>query len=79
MFADGAAIRARTLRRAMLQPDRYPAAALAEWPDADRAHAIRGNPRRIRQLCLGAYPRRACCEQAGEQLGALLWGLGVQP
>src|SRR5262249_21608965 len=37
-------LRARTIRRAMLRPDRYLATALAEWPDADLARATRADP-----------------------------------
>ncbi len=37
MPRDHQALRACTLRRAMLRPDRYLATALAEWPDEDLA------------------------------------------
>jgi hypothetical protein len=36
-------VRAHTFRRAILRPDRYLAAALAEWPDGDLAYATRGD------------------------------------
>jgi hypothetical protein len=59
------------IRQAMLQPDRYLAAVLAEWPAEDLATAIRADPRRIWQLRLGSCPRRACWEHDVEQLATL--------
>jgi hypothetical protein len=50
-------LRAHTIRRAMLRPDRYLAAALAEWPDEDLAYATRADPTRVWQLRLCSYPR----------------------
>jgi hypothetical protein len=57
MLADQPALRARVLRRAMRQPDRFLAAALAEIPDADLAAATGADPRRVYRLRLCGYPR----------------------
>lgn len=54
---DHQALRAHTIRRAMLQPDRYLAAALAEWPDEDLAYATGALPGQVWQLRLCGYPR----------------------
>ncbi|SRR5713101_5546689 len=47
---DHQALRAHTIRRAMLHPDRYLAAVLAEIPDEDLAYAIGALPGRVWQL-----------------------------
>lgn len=57
MPLDHQALRAHTIRRAMLHPDRYLAAVLAEWPDEDLAHATGALPDQVWQLRLCGYPR----------------------
>jgi hypothetical protein len=44
----------------MLHPDRYIAAALAEWSDEDLAAAIGADPSKVWRLRLCSYPRRFC-------------------
>jgi hypothetical protein len=39
--------RAQLIRRAMLHPERYLAAALAEWPDEDLAASCGAAPARV--------------------------------
>ena len=64
--------RAQTLRRAMLRPDRYLAAALAEWPDEDLAYATRADPARVWQLRLCGYPRTDRWDRETQLLAALV-------
>ena len=71
-LADNPALPARTLRRAMLRPDRYLAAALAEWPDEDLAYATRADPRQVWRLRLCGYPRRDRWQQDMQQLARLV-------
>jgi hypothetical protein len=84
------ALRAHTIRRAMLRPDRYLAAALAEWPDEDLAYATRADPVKVWQLRLCGYPRADRWHRETQQLAALvdadvgllrttLRALGVRP
>jgi hypothetical protein len=84
------ALRAHTIRRAMLRPDRYLAAALAEWPDEDLAYATRADPTRVWQLRLCGYPRADHWHRETQLLAALvdadvgllrvvLRSLGVRP
>jgi hypothetical protein len=54
---DHRALRAHTIRRAMLQPDRYLAAALGEIPDVELASAIGALPGQVWRLRLCGYPR----------------------
>src|SRR5438046_1384660 len=68
------AVRAYTIRRAMLRPDRYVAAALAEWPDEDLAYAMRADRATVWRLRLCGYPRAgwwaptsACCGRSCER------------
>jgi hypothetical protein len=79
-----------TIRRAMLRPDRYLAAALAEWPDEDLAYAIRSDPATVWKLRLCGYPRAdrwhhdtvqfaALVGAAVGLLRTLLRALGVRP
>jgi hypothetical protein len=74
----------------MLRPDRYLAAALAEWPDEDLAYAMRADPARVWQLRLCGYPRADRWHRETQQLAALVGAdvgllramlrvLGVQP
>jgi hypothetical protein len=88
--ADDSAVRARALRRAMRQPDRYLAAALAEWTDEALATELGADPHRMWQLRLASYPRAdprsltiqayaALLETTVEQLTALLQRRGVIP
>jgi hypothetical protein len=56
-LADEPDLRATLLRHAMLRPERYLAAALAELADEDLAAAIGADPRKVWQLRLCAYPR----------------------
>jgi hypothetical protein len=60
LFPDEPRIRARLLRWAMLHPDRYIAAALAEWSDEDLAAVIAADPIKVWRLRLCGYPRRFC-------------------
>lgn len=73
---DHQALRAHTLRRAMLRPDRYLAAALAEWPDEDLAYATRADLATVWKLRLCGYPRAdrwpAETAQLAAQLAALV-------
>jgi hypothetical protein len=84
------AVRAYTIRRAMLRPDRYLAAALAEWPDEDLAYAMRADRATVWRLRLAGYPRvdrwardtRALAALVGADVGLLrttLRALGVRP
>ena len=90
MLADDAAPRAHSLRRAMLQPDRYLAAALAEWPDDHLADAMQADPGKIRRLRLSGPPRPSHWHRDTRRLAALVDAdpgllrivlrlLGVQP
>jgi hypothetical protein len=90
MLADDSALRAQSLRRAMLRPDRYLAAALAEWPDEDLAYARRADPVQVWRLRLCGYPRSDRWHHDTQQLAALvgadvgllrtlLRALGVRP
>jgi hypothetical protein len=83
-------LRAHTLRRAMLRPDRYLAAALAEWPDEDLAYATRADLATVWKLRLAGYPRSdrwpADTAQLAAAVGAdvgllrtVLRALGVRP
>jgi hypothetical protein len=65
-------LRAHTLRRAMLRPDRYLAAALAEWPDEDLAYAMRADPGKVWHLRLGSYPRADRWHANTQQLADLV-------
>jgi hypothetical protein len=76
MLADDPPLRAHTLRRAMLRPDRYLAAALAEWPDEDLAYATRAEPGQVWRLRLCGYPRADRWPHDTAQLAALV-GAGV--
>lgn len=89
-FADDPALRARTICQAMLRPDRYLSAALAEWPDEDLAYATRADPAAVWQLRLCGYPPadrwHAETAQLARLVGAdvgllrtLLRALGVPP
>jgi hypothetical protein len=49
--------RAYLLRQAMQRPEKYLAAALAEWPDEDLAYAMRADPGKVWQLRLCNYPQ----------------------
>jgi len=84
------ALRAQAIRRAMRQPDRYLAAALAEWTDEALTAELGTDPRHMWQLRLASYPcgeRGALTIQAYaalldtdvERLAALLLRLGVHP
>ena len=90
MVADGRAHRARLLRRAMLQPDRYLAAALAEIPDEDLAAELGADRRQVWRLRFASYPRAdrwdlgleafaALLDTDVERLAALLQRVGVRP
>jgi hypothetical protein len=90
MAADDPTLRARALRRAMRQPNRYLAAALAEWTDEALAAELGTAPDRMWQLRLASYPRAdprdltiqayaALLETTMEQLTALLQRRGVIP
>src|SRR5438270_27517 len=68
----GSVDRAQTLRRAMLRPDRYLAAALAEWPDDDLAYATRGHAAAMWRLRLCGYPRADQWHRDTQQLAALV-------
>jgi hypothetical protein len=81
---------AHTIRRAMLRPDRYLAAALAEWPDEDLANAMRADVTTVWQLRLCGYPRAdrwhaetaqpaALVEPDVGLLRTVLGALGVRP
>jgi hypothetical protein len=83
-------LRARTIRQAMLCPDRYRAAAVAEWSDEDLAYATRAELTVVRQLRLCGYPQadrwHAEMAQLARLVGAdvgllrtLLRALGVRP
>jgi hypothetical protein len=87
---DHQAVRAYTLRQAMLRPDRYLAAALAEWPDEDLAYATRADPAQVWRLRLCGYPRADRWHHETAQLAVLvradvgllrtmLRALGVRP
>lgn len=89
-LADDAALRPRIIRQAMLRPNRYLAAALAEWPDEDLAYPMRGDPATLWRLRLCGYLRadqwaRDTTQLAvlvGAELGllrTLLRALGVRP
>ena len=89
-FKDAPELRQHTLRRAMLRPDRYLAAALAEWPDADLAYATRADLATVWKLRLCGYPRADRWRQDTAQLAAavgadvgllrtVLRALGVRP
>jgi hypothetical protein len=67
-------LRAHFLRRAMLRPERYLAAALAEWPDADLAAEIAADPVKVWRLRLCGWPREACWAEDVRQLAALVDG-----
>jgi hypothetical protein len=56
MPLDHQAPRGYTLRRAMLRPDRYLAALLAEIPDAELAIATGALPGRVGRLRLAGWP-----------------------
>ena len=90
MPLDHQALRAHTIRLAMLRPDRYLAAALAEWPDEDLAYATRADLTVVWQLRLCGYPRadrwHSETAQLARLVGAdvgllrtLLRALGVRP
>jgi hypothetical protein len=66
------ALRAHTIRRAMTRPDRYLAAALAEWPDEDLAYATRADPAAVWQLRLCGYPQSDRWHAETAQLAALV-------
>jgi hypothetical protein len=72
MLADDRAVRAHTLRRAMLRPESYLAAALAEWPDEDLAYAMRADPALVWRLRLCSYPRADRWHQDTKQLADLV-------
>jgi hypothetical protein len=87
---DQPALRARTIRQTMLCPDRYLAAALAEWPDEDLAYPMCADLAAVWQLRLCGYPRgdrwHAETAQLAGLVGAdvgllrtLLRALGVRP
>jgi hypothetical protein len=74
----------------MLRPDRYLAAALAEWPDEDLGYATRADLALVWQLRLCGYPRADRWHAETAQLPALvgadvsllrimLRALGVRP
>ena len=60
------------LRRAMLRPDRYLAAALAEWPDEDLAAETGADPGKVWQLRLCGWPRNSAWAADVRQLAALV-------
>src|SRR3954468_14819450 len=68
----GGVDRARTIRLAMLRPDRYLAAALAEWPDEDLAYATRADPATVWRLRLCGYPRADRWARDTRKLAALV-------
>jgi hypothetical protein len=83
-------LRAHTLRRAMLRPERYLAAALAEIPDEHLAVAIGADPFKVWQLRFCGWPRPAhwgedvarMAELVGANaalLAGLLVRVGVEP
>jgi len=87
---DDPALRAQAIRHAMRRPDRYLAAALAEWTDEALAAELGTDPRQIWQLRVASYPRgaqwdvtiqayAALLETTVDRLTALLQRLGVQP
>jgi hypothetical protein len=89
-LADEPDRRAHFLRRAMLNPERYLAAALAELPDEELGAVIRAHPRRTWRLRLCRYPRvehwaediawmARLIDADAARLDALLGRLGVQP
>jgi hypothetical protein len=59
ILLDHRALRAYTIRQAMLKPDRYLAAVLAEIPDADLAIAIGALPDQVWKLRLAGRPSTA--------------------
>ena len=62
----------RALRRAMARPELYLAATLAEFPDADLATAIGGDPRRVWLLRLAGWPRLEHWADDLDQLAGLV-------
>src|SRR3954452_15271923 len=64
--------RAQRIRRALPRPDRYLAAALAEWPDEDLAYATRADPAQVWRLRLAGYPRADRWPAETAQLAALV-------
>jgi hypothetical protein len=87
---DAPELRQRTVRRAMLCPDRYLAAALAAWPDEGLAYAMRADPVQVWRLRLCGYPRSDRWAHDTQQLAGLvdaavgllrtmLRALGVRP
>jgi 1,6-anhydro-N-acetylmuramate kinase len=88
--ADDPTFRARAIRQAMLQPEHYLAAALAELPDEDLAAAIGADPAKVWRLRLCGWPRPAhwgedaarMAELVGANaalLAGLLVRVGVEP
>jgi hypothetical protein len=61
----------RALRRAIARPESYLAATLAEFPDADLATAIGGDPRRVWLVRLVGWPRLEHWANDLDQLSAL--------
>jgi hypothetical protein len=72
MLADQPALRARVIRRAMLHPDRFLAAALAEIPDEQLAIAIGALPAVVWRLRLCSWPRMDRWAADVEKLAALV-------
>src|SRR3954470_24061193 len=62
----------QALRQAMRSPDRYLAAALAEWPDEDLAAALGADPASVWQLRLAGWPRLDRWADALAELAALV-------
>jgi hypothetical protein len=82
--------RAQIIRRAILQPARYLAAALAELPDEDLAAACGAAPARVWLLRLCRYPRAerwaadvavlaALVDASAWELQTLLRRVGITP
>ena len=71
MLPDEVVFRAHTLRRAMLQPDRYLAAVLAEWPDEYPASAMQADPAKILRLWLSSPPRASHWHRDTRRLATL--------
>jgi hypothetical protein len=71
---DDPAIRARLLRHAMLRPEAFLAAALAEIPDEDLAAAIGADHAKVWRLRICGYPKAAQWTVDVQRMAALVGG-----